>query len=88
MPEYDEDNGEHVDNSGGAADFTDSKSQRIRDSSSCTYSNLFGNTGLVSGAAPAFPGLFPTMLPLAGQFGTLPVMPIQAMTQQATRHAR
>ncbi|KAG9135827.1 hypothetical protein Leryth_002532 [Lithospermum erythrorhizon] len=45
-------------------------------------------SGQVSGAAPAFPGLFPSMLPLSGQFGTLPVMPVQAMTQQATRHAR
>ncbi|CAI0420113.1 unnamed protein product [Linum tenue] len=32
-----------------------------------------------------FPNLFPTP---NGQFGSLPVMPIQAMTQQATRHAR
>ncbi|XP_024020631.1 splicing factor U2af large subunit A isoform X3 [Morus notabilis] len=35
------------------------------------------------------PGMFPNMFPLAtGQFGALPVMPVQAMTQQATRHAR
>ncbi|CAI0420107.1 unnamed protein product [Linum tenue] len=33
-----------------------------------------------------FPNLFPT--PNGQQFGSLPVMPIQAMTQQATRHAR
>nr|XP_033515391.1 splicing factor U2af large subunit B-like isoform X2 [Nicotiana tomentosiformis] len=33
--------------------------------------------------------MFPNMLPLAsGQFGVLPVMPIQAMTHKATRHAR
>ncbi|KAJ7952975.1 U2 snRNP auxiliary factor large subunit [Quillaja saponaria] len=34
--------------------------------------------------------MFPSMFPLATgqQFGTLPVMPVQAMTQQATRHAR
>ncbi|KAK9129930.1 hypothetical protein Sjap_010417 [Stephania japonica] len=34
--------------------------------------------------------MFPNMFPLAtGQpFGALPVMPVQAMTQQATRHAR
>ncbi|XP_073292994.1 splicing factor U2af large subunit B isoform X4 [Primulina huaijiensis] len=33
--------------------------------------------------------MFPNMLPLApGQFGALPLMPVQAMTQQATRHAR
>ncbi|PON99832.1 U2 snRNP auxilliary factor, large subunit, splicing factor [Trema orientale] len=42
------------------------------------------------GANPTMPGMFPTMFPLAtGQpFGALPVMPVQAMTQQATRHAR
>ncbi|EPS64699.1 hypothetical protein M569_10077, partial [Genlisea aurea] len=35
------------------------------------------------------PGIFPNILPLAaGQFGALPLMPVQAMTQQATRHAR
>ncbi|XP_015578426.1 splicing factor U2af large subunit B isoform X7 [Ricinus communis] len=34
--------------------------------------------------------MFPNMFPLGTgqQFGTLPVMPVQAMTQQATRHAR
>ncbi|XP_076889534.1 splicing factor U2af large subunit B-like isoform X4 [Bidens hawaiensis] len=33
--------------------------------------------------------MFSNMFPLAsGQFGALPVMPVQAMTQQATRHAR
>ncbi|XP_010905073.1 splicing factor U2af large subunit B isoform X2 [Elaeis guineensis] len=38
---------------------------------------------------PTIPGMFPNMFPLgAGQFPTLPVMPVQAMTQQATRHAR
>ncbi|XP_075501312.1 splicing factor U2af large subunit A-like isoform X4 [Primulina tabacum] len=41
------------------------------------------------GTTPAIPGMFPNMLPLApGQFGALPLMPVQAMTQQATRHAR
>ncbi|KAK8691696.1 hypothetical protein V6N13_075196 [Hibiscus sabdariffa] len=40
---------------------------------------------------PALPGVFPNMFPLTttGQpFSALPVMPVQAMTQQATRHAR
>ncbi|KDP42831.1 hypothetical protein JCGZ_23773 [Jatropha curcas] len=40
---------------------------------------------------PPIPGMFPNMFPLnfgTGQFGTLPVMPVHAMTQQATRHAR
>ncbi|KAI3768058.1 hypothetical protein L2E82_18490 [Cichorium intybus] len=45
--------------------------------------------GQVPGATPAIPGMFQNMFPLAsGQFGALPVMPVQAMTQQATRHAR
>lgn len=47
------------------------------------------NTGQLPGTTPTIPGMFPNMLPLAGgQFGGLPVMPVQAMTQQATRHAR
>nr|GMC65398.1 splicing factor U2af large subunit A-like isoform X1 [Ipomoea batatas] len=34
-------------------------------------------------------GIFPNIFPLApGQLGALSVMPVQAMTQQATRHAR
>ncbi|PRQ47652.1 putative U2 snRNP auxilliary factor, large subunit, splicing factor [Rosa chinensis] len=46
-------------------------------------------TGQIPGATPTIPGMFPNMFPLAtGQFGALPVMPVQAMTQQATRHAR
>ncbi|KAK6117890.1 hypothetical protein DH2020_048366 [Rehmannia glutinosa] len=46
-------------------------------------------TGQMPGTTPSIPGMFPNMLPLAsGQFGALPVMPVQAMTQQATRHAR
>ncbi|XP_075501297.1 splicing factor U2af large subunit A-like isoform X2 [Primulina tabacum] len=45
--------------------------------------------GQMLGTTPAIPGMFPNMLPLApGQFGALPLMPVQAMTQQATRHAR
>ncbi|KAL5557256.1 hypothetical protein UlMin_039492 [Ulmus minor] len=46
--------------------------------------------GQIPGATQSIPGMFPNMFPLAaGQpFGTLPVMPVQAMTQQATRHAR
>ncbi|XP_076894353.1 splicing factor U2af large subunit A-like isoform X2 [Bidens hawaiensis] len=46
-------------------------------------------SGQVPGATPAVPGMFSNMFPLpSGQFGALPVMPVQAMTQQATRHAR
>ncbi|KAE8685992.1 Splicing factor U2af large subunit B [Hibiscus syriacus] len=44
----------------------------------------------IPGNNPAYPGVFPNMFPLATgqQFGGLPLMPVQAMTQQATRHAR
>ncbi|XP_042420780.1 splicing factor U2af large subunit B-like isoform X1 [Zingiber officinale] len=46
-------------------------------------------TGQLPASTPAIPGMFPNMFPLAvGQFPTLPLMPVQAMTQQATRHAR
>ncbi|KAG0496910.1 hypothetical protein HPP92_001505 [Vanilla planifolia] len=45
-------------------------------------------TGQVNGMPTTVPGIFPSMFPLTpGQF-PLPVMPVQAMTQQATRHAR
>ncbi|XP_038722937.1 splicing factor U2af large subunit B-like isoform X4 [Tripterygium wilfordii] len=49
-----------------------------------------GLIGQMPGANPAIPGMFPNMFPMATgqQFGALPVMPVQAMTQQATRHAR
>ncbi|KAJ0542843.1 putative RNA recognition motif domain, U2 snRNP auxilliary factor, large subunit, splicing factor [Helianthus annuus] len=53
----------------------------------CTRKNQCN--GQVPGPTPAIPGMFQNMFPLAsGQFGGLPVMPVQAMTQQATRHAR
>ncbi|KAL6580451.1 hypothetical protein OROMI_008475 [Orobanche minor] len=43
----------------------------------------------LAGTNPVIPAMFPNMLPMAsGQFGALPMMPVQAMTQQATRHAR
>ncbi|XWS33741.1 hypothetical protein CRYUN_Cryun22dG0109500 [Craigia yunnanensis] len=44
----------------------------------------------IPGNNPALPGVFPNMFPLATgqQFGALSLMPFQAMTQQATRHAR
>ncbi|PPE02178.1 hypothetical protein GOBAR_DD00776 [Gossypium barbadense] len=44
----------------------------------------------IPGNNPTLPGVFPNMFPLATgqQFGGLPLMPVQAMTQQATRHAR
>lgn len=47
----------------------------------------------VAGQLPGIPqpmaGIFSSMLPLAPQqFGSLSLMPAQAMTQQATRHAR
>ncbi|XP_078441703.1 splicing factor U2af large subunit B-like isoform X5 [Wolffia australiana] len=36
---------------------------------------------------PAIPGMFPNLM-MPGQFPTIPLVPVQAMTQQATRHAR
>ncbi|WMV14755.1 hypothetical protein MTR67_008140 [Solanum verrucosum] len=71
-----------------------SKSKRISgfDMAPPTTAMLPGATaaaGQVPGTSPAIPGMLPNMFPLtSGQFGALPVMPIQAMTQQATRHAR
>ncbi|XP_060186927.1 splicing factor U2af large subunit B-like isoform X3 [Lycium barbarum] len=48
-----------------------------------------GVAGQLPSTAPVIPGILPNMFPLAsGQLGALPVMPFQAMTQQATRHAR
>lgn len=45
--------------------------------------------GQTTGISQAMPGMFPNMFPFGNaQFGGLPVMPVQAMTQQATRHAR
>ncbi|CAI9777734.1 unnamed protein product [Fraxinus pennsylvanica] len=45
--------------------------------------------GQMPGTTPTIPGMFPNMFPMElGQFGALPVMPVQAMTEQATRHAR
>ncbi|XP_019465470.1 PREDICTED: splicing factor U2af large subunit A-like isoform X4 [Lupinus angustifolius] len=52
--------------------------------------NLPGFSGQITGANPAIPAVFQNMFPLATSqpFSALPVMPVQAMTQQATRHAR
>ncbi|KAJ4981611.1 hypothetical protein NE237_032448 [Protea cynaroides] len=45
-------------------------------------------TGQLPGVHQTMPGTFPNMFPMGtAQFGAIPV-PIQAMTQQATRHAR
>jgi len=60
-------------------------------SCSILESNSSVFAGQISGATPpAIPGMFPNMfsLPSGQQFGALPIMPVQAMTQQATRHAR
>ncbi|GKE24772.1 splicing factor U2af large subunit B isoform X3 [Tanacetum coccineum] len=47
------------------------------------------SSGQVPGTTPSIPGMFQNLFPMAsGQFAALPVMPVQAMTQQATRHAR
>ncbi|WJX49496.1 hypothetical protein P8452_35926 [Trifolium repens] len=49
-------------------------------------------TGQITAPNPAIPGVLQNMFPMATsqmqQFNALPMMPIQAMTQQATRHAR
>ncbi|XP_015065921.1 splicing factor U2af large subunit B isoform X2 [Solanum pennellii] len=71
-----------------------SRSKRISgfDMAPPTTAMLPGATaaaGQVPGTSPGIPGMLPNMFPLtSGPFGALPVMPIQAMTQQATRHAR
>nr|XP_029123840.1 splicing factor U2af large subunit B isoform X2 [Elaeis guineensis] len=45
--------------------------------------------GQMTGATSASPGIFPNMFPSTpGQLSALSLMPYQAMTQQATRHAR
>ncbi|OIV99708.1 hypothetical protein TanjilG_17518 [Lupinus angustifolius] len=53
-------------------------------------STITGFSGQITGANPAIPAVFQNMFPLATSqpFSALPVMPVQAMTQQATRHAR
>ncbi|KAM1606254.1 hypothetical protein ACFX15_026602 [Malus domestica] len=50
----------------------------------------FDGSWQIPGTSPTIPGMFPNMFPLSTgqQFAPLPVMPVQAMTQQATRHAR
>ncbi|KAM7525106.1 hypothetical protein LguiA_015008 [Lonicera macranthoides] len=50
---------------------------------------LPGATGQLPDAPQTMPGMFQNMFPFgAAQLGALPMMPAQAMTQQATRHAR
>ncbi|XP_050899133.1 splicing factor U2af large subunit A isoform X1 [Lathyrus oleraceus] len=48
--------------------------------------------GQITAPNPTIPGVLQNMFPMAPsqmqQFSALPMMPIQAMTQQATRHAR
>lgn len=73
---------------------THSKSKRVSgfDMAPSAATMLPGVTaapGQVPGTNPAVPGMFSNMFPMApGQFGALSMMPVQAMTQQATRHAR
>ncbi|WJX49497.1 hypothetical protein P8452_35926 [Trifolium repens] len=53
---------------------------------------LVGLVRQITAPNPAIPGVLQNMFPMATsqmqQFNALPMMPIQAMTQQATRHAR
>ncbi|KAE9620140.1 putative RNA recognition motif domain, U2 snRNP auxilliary factor, large subunit, splicing factor [Lupinus albus] len=53
-------------------------------------STITAFAGQITGPNPAIPAVFQNMFPLATSqpFSALPVMPVQAMTQQATRHAR
>eukprot|EP00268_Persea_americana_P005537 TRINITY_DN11876_c0_g1_i1.p1 TRINITY_DN11876_c0_g1~~TRINITY_DN11876_c0_g1_i1.p1 ORF type:complete len:558 (-),score=113.80 TRINITY_DN11876_c0_g1_i1:252-1925(-) len=45
--------------------------------------------GQIQGVPQTMPGMMTNMFPFGNaQFGALPLMPAQAMTQQATRHAR
>ncbi|MCO5547074.1 hypothetical protein L7F22_000515 [Adiantum nelumboides] len=45
--------------------------------------------GQLTGVPQAIPSILPGAFPFAGtQFGAFPTVPMQAMTQQATRHAR
>ncbi|KAK9068815.1 hypothetical protein SSX86_012931 [Deinandra increscens subsp. villosa] len=54
-----------------------------------TAATLPGAVGQVADAPQPMPGMFQNMFPFGtAQLGGLPLMPAQAMTQQATRHAR
>ncbi|RAL49214.1 unnamed protein product [Cuscuta campestris] len=85
------DRSKHISNSRSP---THSKSKRVSgfDMAPSAATMLPGVTaapGQVPGTSPAVPGMFSNMFPMApGQFGALSMMPVQAMTQQATRHAR
>ncbi|BBN15352.1 splicing factor U2AF 65 kDa subunit [Marchantia polymorpha subsp. ruderalis] len=52
--------------------------------------SALSSLGQIPGMGQPLPGVFPSMFPFAGgtQFGGLSAMPVQALTQQATRHAR
>ncbi|KAM0064721.1 putative RNA recognition motif domain, U2 snRNP auxilliary factor, large subunit, splicing factor [Helianthus debilis subsp. tardiflorus] len=68
-----------------------SKSKRTSgfDMAPPTASTLPGAVGQVADAPQPMPGMFQNMFPFGtAQLGGFPLMPAQAMTQQATRHAR
>ncbi|KAJ0876064.1 putative U2 snRNP auxilliary factor, large subunit, splicing factor, RNA-binding domain superfamily [Helianthus annuus] len=68
-----------------------SKSKRTSgfDMAPPTAATLPGAVGQVADAPQPMPGMFQNMFPFGtAQLGGLPLMPAQAMTQQATRHAR
>ncbi|GMH16356.1 hypothetical protein Nepgr_018197 [Nepenthes gracilis] len=68
-----------------------SKSKRISgfDMAPPASTMLTTAAGQIPGTTLPIPGMYSNMFPIApGQIGALPVMPIPAMTQQATRHAR
>ncbi|KAJ0502397.1 putative RNA recognition motif domain, U2 snRNP auxilliary factor, large subunit, splicing factor [Helianthus annuus] len=68
-----------------------SKSKRTSgfDMAPPTAATLPSAVGQVADAPQPMPGMFQNMFPFGtAQLGGLPLMPAQAMTQQATRHAR
>ncbi|XP_024982811.1 splicing factor U2af large subunit B-like isoform X2 [Cynara cardunculus var. scolymus] len=68
-----------------------SKSKRTSgfDMAPPTAATLPGAVGQLPDAPQSMPGMFQNMFPFGtAQLGALPLMPAQAMTQQATRHAR
>ncbi|KAL5981639.1 hypothetical protein ACLOJK_015702 [Asimina triloba] len=71
---------------------TSLRSKRISgfDMAPSASATMFGaaTAGQLAGPHPTIPGMINMFTMPAGQFGTLSVVPIQALTQQATRHAR
>ncbi|CAH9088443.1 unnamed protein product [Cuscuta epithymum] len=84
------DRSKHISNSRSPTRPKRSSGFDMAPSAATMLSGVTAAPGLVPGTNPAVPGLFSNMFSMAPgqQFGALPMMPVQAMTQQATRHAR